>query len=375
LLVVLLVFCSLSCAIVPAALFLRNLRLYAPPPRPTRKEAISVLIPARNEQDSIELCVRAALLSESVDVEVIVLDDHSEDKTAAIVDDIARTDHRVRFVHAPPLPPGWCGKQFACWLLAGMASRPLLCFLDADVRLQPDGLARMAGALRVSGASLISGFPRHLTVTPFEQLLLPLMHFLLLGFLPFDRMRRSSDPSLGAGCGQIFVADREAYWTVGGHGAIRESRHDGLTLPRAFRRAGAKTDLCDATSVASCRMYPGGREVFAGLLKNASEGLAAPTLIAPVSVLLALGQIVPVLLLAYVLTHHASVGLVAAATIATVASYLPRILAVFRFQQPLLPALFHPLAIATLLSIQWLALFRMLFRIPATWKGRSYSTP
>lgn len=222
-----LVWCAAVVAVLPMLLFLRNLKLYAAPQRSSFElESVSVLIPARNEQHSIEACVRAALASKHLDLEVLVLDDHSEDRTAEIVHRIASTDRRVRLFTAPHLPPGWCGKQFACSVLAGLANKPLFCFLDADVRLAPYGLAHMIAAMRAAPCSLISGFPRQITCTPVEQLLLPLMHFLLLGFLPLEQMRKSLKPSLGAGCGQIFVAERAAYLQAGGHEAIRNSRHD-----------------------------------------------------------------------------------------------------------------------------------------------------
>ena len=94
-------------------------------------------------------------------------------------------------------------------------------------------------------------------------------------------MRRSRHPAYGAGCGQLFLARREAYETAGGHAAIRATLHDGVKLPRAFRAAGLRTDLFDATDVASCRMYRNAGEVWRGLAKNATEGLAAPGKIVP----------------------------------------------------------------------------------------------
>lgn len=365
---------SLLLAVIPALLFFRNLALYAPPPRPIGVERVSVLIPARNEEQSITACVEAVLASEGVDLEVIVLDDHSEDGTAAVVKRVEQTDFRVRLASAPPLPSGWCGKQFACFVLAQLAGEAVLCFLDADVRLEREGLARMIAGLRNSGAQLVSGFPRQITVGALEQLLLPLMHFLLLGFLPLGRMRETLEPSLGAGCGQLFVVERDAYWKIGGHQAIRESRHDGLSLPRAFRRAGFRTDLWDATDAAACRMYRNAYEVVAGLLKNATEGLGAPHCIVPFTGLLFFGQVLPLPLFLSLCLAGGSAGLLAMSAVAVLASYLPRVVAASRFHQPLAAALLHPLGICVLLGIQWLAFFRSLLRVPATWKGRSYST-
>ena len=366
--------CVFILAAIPASLFLWNLALYNQPPASSGCEPVSILIPARNEEHSIENSIRAALGSRNVDLELIVLDDHSKDRTADIVKRIAAEDKRLRLFAAPPLPPGWCGKQFACSVLAHLATKPVLCFIDSDVELTRTGVARMIKALRRGNSGLISGFPQQLTLTALEQLLLPLMHFLLLGFLPLSGMRRVLHPAFGAGCGQIFVADREAYNRAGGHAAIRCSRHDGLTLPKAFRRAGIMTDLCDATSIASCRMYRNAHEVFFGLLKNADEGIASPGRILPFSCMLLVGQVLPVLLFAYAWTAIPSHTLRLLSTLALVASYLPRLIASSRFRQPLLAGFFHPLAILLLLAIQWYALLRSVLRIPATWKGRSYST-
>src|SRR5262249_14433173 len=101
---------ALALAAGPALLYLVNLAVYRPAPRPRGKAlGISVLIPARNEERGIVAAVESALASEGVSLEVIVLDDHSEDRTAALVEGLARRDSRVRLVPAPPLPEGWCG--------------------------------------------------------------------------------------------------------------------------------------------------------------------------------------------------------------------------------------------------------------------------
>ena len=368
-------------AAIPAFLFLFNLFLYR---RPRAVQAgqvfpVSILIPARNEERSIHASVTSALASTNVDVEVLVLDDHSTDDTAAIVRKIALQDARVRLMAAPPLPPGWCGKQFACSALSKFASKPTFCFIDADVQLAPDGVSQLIGEMRAQRVPLLSGFPWQDTRSPLEQLLIPLMHFLLLGYLPILGLRKSAHPAFAAGCGQIFVADRKVYEQMGGHAAIRNSRHDGITLPKAFRRAGFMTGLCDCTAVASCRMYTNSREVLYGLLKNATEGLASPSRIVPFSVLLFVGEVLPLFLFVYLLSHfgnnagNSSLTVLSGASV--LLSYLPRLIAAFRYNQPFLfGALLHPLGITGLLAIQWFACLRSALGVPSIWKGRSYST-
>jgi hypothetical protein len=369
------------CSLIPAQLFFRNLRRYRTPPIPSAPlPAVSVLIPARNEEGAIGGAVVAALESAEatgLQIEVVVLDDGSTDRTAVIVAQIAARDPRVRLALAPALPAGWCGKQHACAVLAGLARFPVLVFQDADVRFLPGGLARAAGFLQTSGAGLVSGVPRQETVTFLERLLIPLIQFVLLGFLPMGWMRRSRHPSYGAGCGQLFVARRDAYEQAGGHAAIPGSLHDGLDLPRAFRRAGLGTDLFDATAVACCRMYHGAGEVWRGLAKNAVAGVAAPGKIVPVTVLLLAGQVLPPLLLVVALAGNPgfrSPAFLFLSALATAAAWLPRLAAVRRFRQPLDSALLHPLGILVFLALQFHALGRHLLGLPAGWKDRSYST-
>jgi glycosyltransferase involved in cell wall biosynthesis len=200
------IFVSLCCAAVPAVLFVVNLRRYRAPVGEANGARVAVLIPARDEERNIATCVESVLASNGVELEVLVLDDASSDRTAEIVREIAARDARVRLLHAPPLPAGWNGKQHACWILAQESRAPVMLFLDADVRVQPDAMARCEGTRRARALPLLSGFPRQITVGWMERLLLPLIHFVLLGFLPMGQMRKTTDPAYAAGCGQFFLA-------------------------------------------------------------------------------------------------------------------------------------------------------------------------
>src|SRR6185312_2145392 len=165
-----------------------------------------------------------------------------------------------------------------------------------------------------------------------------------------------------------FITRRGAYEAMGGHATIRDTLHDGLRLPRAFRAAGLRTDLFDATDLARCRMYRGAGELWRGLGKNATEGLATPRLIVPATLLLLGGQVLPFLLLMAPLPARAMALTLGAVFLA----WSPRLIGVFRFRQSALGALGHPLGILILLAIQWYALGRRLLRRPAAWKGRTY---
>jgi hypothetical protein len=187
-------------------------------------------------------------------------------------------------------------------------------------------------------------------------------------------MRALAAPGFAVGCGQFLMVRRDAYQKTGGHSQIRTTMHDGLLLPQLFRRHGLRTDLADLTHLASCRMYHNAAEVWRGLAKNATEGMAAPARILPFTLLLLCGQILPLLLaLSLALTpslyreQERTLILVALA-----ASFVPRLLSVWKYRQSLFSALLHPLGVAVLLGLQWYALLRKLAGQQVTWKERAY---
>jgi hypothetical protein len=368
---------GLVLAALPALLTVANLRLFRPPPSPPAGgplPPVSVLVPARNEERAIGRLMGDVLASEGVDLELVVLDDSSDDRTAEIVAAVADRDPRVRLVRGGPLPAGWCGKQHACWQLARAARHDTWVFLDVDVVPARDAVARSVAFLESGGAGLASGFPRQETGSFLEWLLLPLIHFVLLGYLPLARARQDNTPSLAAGCGQLFVTRRADYERAGGHAAIRASLHDGVKLPRAYRRAERVTDIFDATEIASCRMYSRSLDVWRGLSKNATEGVGSAATIVPFTILLGGGAVLPPLFAGWGLatgfagwpTGAAAVTLAAAAL-----AYVPRILDAVRFRQSITSALVHPLGVAVFLAIQWVALVRKTLGLKTAWRGRS----
>lgn len=370
-----LIFVGLGLAALPAVMTVWNLRVLAAPPLPASPSpSVAVLIPARDEERTIGACLEAALGSVGVDLRVIVGDDGSTDRTAEIVRTMATRDGRVELVSLPSLPAGWNGKQHACQRLAEQADAPILLFVDADVRLAPEAAARLSGRLADDRFALVSVVPRQITESAWERLLIPMINALLLGYLPISLMRSRTNLSLGAGCGQLMMARRDAYFRAGGHAAIRSSMHDGLKLPRAFRRAGFMTDIVDGTSLASCRMYRSRAEVWGGFSKNATEGMATPAALPIWSALLFGGHIMPWFLLPVALGQGVSGPVAAAAAAACALPIAARLLQAWRCREPLLGVALHPFAVAATLVLQWRALLRHRRGGGASWRGRDYQT-
>lgn len=380
--VYLVVVLGLMFALLPTLMVVRNLERFLPPEKSEPKQdnalprRISVLIPARNEAAGIAKTIHAVLGNQEIQCEVIVLDDASSDATADIVSAMAQRDSRVRLISGTALPAGWNGKQYACYQLASAATHEEIMFMDADVRLEPDALCRLIDSRRRDALDLLSVFPRQVTMTFWEQLLIPMMHYLLLGYLPLDRMRQSTDPAFAAGCGQLFLTTKDAYDKAGTHQAIAGSRHDGIKLPRAYRNAHLRTDVMDGTPIASCRMYTSRSEVFQGLLKNAYEGIANPKLIGIFTVLLLGGSVLPLLSFVGVMWLWLSsvmpfgAVLLSLAFAGLVLSHVPRVLCAKRFQQSTIGAALHTLATTVFVALQWVALKNHMRGRQVAWRGR-----
>ncbi len=376
------IFLLFSCTVLffaalPVGMFLSNRHRFQTATRDPNElvqasqERVSILIPARNESSSIGSALDHLLANRDLEYEILVLDDQSEDDTAAIVRAHAERSSVIRLIESIALPDGWNGKQHACWQLAKEAKFDWLLFLDADVRLSAQAIRRIVAEGLKARVPLLSGFPHQETYTISEKLLIPLMHFILLGYLPIRQLRTSTDPSLSAGCGQLMLARREAYFACGGHQAIRSSRHDGIQLPRAFRKHGLATDIFDANDIARCRMYCNRSEVVKGLLKNATEGIAHGWLIIVFSILLAGAAILPLPSLIFAWWTDQSRWSMIALALATLCSFLPRIFATSKFQQSMLGAILHPIGIAWFLGLQWLAWYQTKCGTRVAWRGRT----
>ncbi len=366
----------LALAALPTAMIAMNLLQYRPA-RPLGEDElknvrpVSVLIPARDEAAGIEAAVRATLAAGAgIDFEIVVLDDHSTDGTAEIVRQLVDDDPRIRLELAPELPTGWNGKQHACWVLAQRAKYETLLWVDADVRLTPGSLARMERYLREnpSDAKLISGVPRQVTGGWLEVLIVPQIMWVLLGYLPMVRMRRSAMPGFGAGCGQLFVADREAYVACGGHEAIAASMHDGVDLPRRFRRHGYMTDLFDATDAATCRMYTTTADTWRGFTKNATAGMGSRKAIGVWTVLLLGGQVLPWVWLIGSAFSANGIGWMAWA--AAGCAGMSSVAIALAFKQGAAAAVVRPMGIVALVAVQWAAQVQAIRGVRPTWRGR-----
>ena len=233
------------------------------------EESVSILIPARDEEENIAGCLDAALAGGASVREVLVYDDHSSDATARVVADYAGRDARVRLAATSELPAGWCGKTFACARLAAEARGRWLLFLDADARLAAGAPARIVAEAARRGVTLLSCWPRLEMRGFWEGALMPLLNFVVFTIYPAPlAARRPADSSLGLAHGSCLLARADAYARIGGHTAVRDQLFEDVRLAQLWRERGEAGLCLDGRGVVTVRMYRSLAGIWKGFQKN-----------------------------------------------------------------------------------------------------------
>jgi len=339
---------------------------------------VSIVIPARNEARNIAPCVQSALASSYPRLEVIVVDDHSTDETGAIAASIAARDPRLRVIVPPPLPNDWFGKQWACATGAAKTRGTVIGFLDADTRQAPDLVTRVVNAMATRNADLISVAGTQEMGSFWERLVQPQVFGILLQrYGSTEHVNRSRFASSKIANGQCLWVRREAYDSVGGHGAVRHKVAEDLAMAQHWFRAGRTVSLVLGMDQLSTRMYTTLRELIEGWGKNVFAGgrdampfgalgrVIFPLLLVTPS----LFQLVPAIVLALGLAGVLGSAALTWAAIATGANLVWWALVYLWLRASPAYALLHPLGAVMLLYITLRATVR---GSRVRWKERDY---
>lgn len=374
---------SLTSVLVNVACFGR-LRPSAPPPV-DEAPLVSILVPARNEALNIEACVSSLLQQDYPNYELIVLDDSSEDGTGEIIRRLGLTESgNRRVISGEPLPVGWTGKGWACHQLSLAAQGQYLFFTDADTTHAPGTVTAALAAMREYRASLLSAWPRLITKTLGEKLVIPMV--ILLGMVIYPHwlvlllqrypavaamLPTAARRSLGAANGQFIFFNRAAYDRVGGHAGLRDHLVEDVALGRAvaLRMAeGMRLLNCESLQFSTCRMYRSFPEVWEGFTKNlraAFENSLAGFLF--IGITHACAFLLPFVFL-FIPSPAWPLVVMQVALI-----YLIRVVLAARFRTSWLGCLLHPAGEIVSLAIG-LNSWRRLATKGVVWKGRVYQS-
>jgi glycosyltransferase involved in cell wall biosynthesis len=232
---------------------------------------ISVLIPARNEDNNIAPCLKYILQQEYKNLEILVLDDQSTDKTKEIVKSFTENHKNIFCFDGEPLPKDWTGKNWACHQLSQKAKGKYLLFIDADVELAPNAISSALKIMLNTKTKMLSVFPTQRIKSFGEWLIVPLMNWLLLSFLPLRLVYASKNNSFIAGNGQFILWDRETYFSISGHQQVANAVVEDMELARKAKQKNKIITLLGG-NVIFCRMYRSFTDAFQGFSKNFFPG-------------------------------------------------------------------------------------------------------
>ncbi len=222
---------------------------------------ISVIVPARNEEANIADCLRSLVSQADVSSEIIVVDDHSSDRTRAIAEGFP-----VRLIEAGPLPAGWSGKCNACWTGAKAAKGKWLLFTDADTRHTSSSIASGLREAEEHGVAMLSYSPKQEVHSFAERALMPVIFAeLAVSFRPKE-VSNPNSPAAAAN-GQYLLVRRDAYEAVGGHASVAKAILEDVELARRVKGSGYRLQF-RMSDVVSTRMYRSFGQMWEGWTKN-----------------------------------------------------------------------------------------------------------
>lgn len=331
---------------------------------------MTILLPMRNESAVIADTVRSLLAQDVSNLEILILDDHSTDNSAEIARAAAGDDPRLRVIAGKPLPPGWTGKVWACHQLSEQATGEYLLFTDADVRWGSGALSALMAEAQQTKADLLTVWPTQITRTWGERLVVPLMAFTVLAYLPVLAVHHLPWPVFSAAMGQCLLFRRESYLKIGGHAAIKNHILDDMAFAHAIKRNRLRLRMADANGLIQTRMYQNWLQVRDGFAKNilAGHGNSVPFLFFSTVFHWWLFVIPWFLFFAAILTGHFS--LITDYCLLITLTLLTRALTAATSRQRILDALLMPVSVFLMTIIAFRAI-QWRFTGGPQWKGRT----
>jgi chlorobactene glucosyltransferase len=332
---------------------------------------VSVLIPARNEQENIGKCLRALMAQDHEALEILVLDDKSTDRTSEIILFLAGEDVRIRIVPGKELPRGWVGKNWACHQLAAEAVGDFLLFVDADTILAPGTISAALHESITREVDLLTVMPRRTAGCITERLLFPFMDWASFAWMPMKTAHATSNPHLSATFGQFILFERNAYRVIGGHEAIYDNLFDDFELGRLTKTKGLKWMLFDGANWVHVLAYKGNADAFKAVSRSVFPAIYYRVSVLTVLsiVVMGLGFLPPVTLLVSVFSHPVEPRFLLAATVSIVLVAVPWLILSRKFKHSTLLVPLYPLSMGLMLAVGFHSMVTHGLGL-TTWKGR-----
>jgi len=331
---------------------------------------VSVLIPARNEEKNIQNCLNSLTNQTYSNLEIIVLDDNSNDKTYEISRTIGHRNKNIRVIKGKKLPPDWNGKNWACQQLSLEAKGKWLLFTDADTIHQPHSVRKAVGAAEKNESDFLSCLPRLIAKTWSEKLYMSIIHFVFVAIIPWKMIKFNRKSKFPFGMGPFMLIKKEMYWKFGGYEAQKKVILDDMGLARLVKDNDGVITILDGTDFVQLRYYNNFKQVWDGFSKNSFDAVGNSLVFSLIiCVVCYFLFIFPYFSLWGALESHQSVT-VPAVEVALL--FLMKIILASHFESSLIFSLFHPFSVLLALAILMNSVRLSLFGKNIEWKERYY---
>ena len=335
---------------------------------------ISILIPARNEEDNIKRCINSLLKQDYENFEILVLDDSSTDGTVKIVNKLIKKDARIRLYYGKPLARGWLGKSYACQQLAGHAKGKYLLFVDADTLHFPTSVSSAVACLLKYKVDAISVFAKQIMVTFPERMVIPFGNFMIMGFMPLALIRRSRRALFCTAIGQFMLFKKDIYEAIGGHESVKGEILEDVIISKQVKRCGYKFMIFDGRSNLYCRMYHNFSEVVSGYSKVLFSSFDYSIMMMSTAiVVIAAIYLMPFVMLPLSIIFDWQQAYVNMIFLQMIFILVTRIILSVRYRMKAVDILLYPLSVIYLLSMAVNSVLQYKFNIGVCWKGRTYN--
>jgi len=231
---------------------------------------VSIIVPARNEEATIEQALHTLLSLDYDNYEIIAVNDRSTDRTGEIMENLAEANSnksKLRVIHHNELPPGWLGKTHAMWTASNLATGDWLLFTDADVLFKPDSLRRALAYAEAGPADHVVLFPRMIMKRPGEYMMIAFFQTMFMfGHRPWKVADPSTDDHMGVGA--FNLVRRHVYDAVGTYQALRMEVLDDMKLGKVVKKAGFAQRNVFGGDLISIRWARGAFGIVNNLTKN-----------------------------------------------------------------------------------------------------------
>jgi hypothetical protein len=240
-------------------------------PEPSRWPSVSVIVPCRNEARGVTRAMTSLLAQDYPDLEIVAVNDRSEDETGKLLDELAKTDPRLCVLHIQNLPDGWLGKNHAMWSGARRARGSWLLFTDGDVVFERDALRQSVAFAEAHSLGHFVALPTFVAHDFLERAFVSTFGIALAAKLdPATLCVPKTHAYVGVGA--FGLVQRAAYDAIGGHEALAFEVADDLKLGLLLRRGGVPQGCLDSDGMISVRWQQGLMASLRGLEKNAFSG-------------------------------------------------------------------------------------------------------